>query len=76
MVRVAEPLILARYLLQLTAVPVACYGDTNHVIRKLPFCPDNGAGYLPAYATCPQHFHISSLSYHQWYLRLPTPQNN
>ena len=76
MVRLAEPLILARYLLQLTAVPVACYGHTDHVIRKLPFCPDNGAGYLPACAPRPQQFQICRLSYHQWYLRLPTPQNS
>lgn len=49
-------------LLQQTAVPVACYGNTDHVIRKLPFCPDKGAGYLPACATRPQQLHISRLS--------------
>jgi len=50
------------FLLEQTAVPVACYSDTDHVIRKLPFCPDNGAGYLPACASRPQQFHTSSLS--------------
>jgi hypothetical protein len=42
------------FLLQQMAVPVACHSDTDHIIRKLPFCPDNGACYLPACATRPQ----------------------
>jgi len=50
------------FLLEQTTVPVACYSDTDHVITKLPFCPDNGAGYLPACSTRPQQFHISRLS--------------